>query len=145
MPEKDSMMAWSDVFCTVYSTMVVETAIHDRPIISVCIDAPGGWKKPGKFSLSLTEIGEWPTHERFRAAKAGKVVYNEEQLTEALNFYLAHPEADSAERKQFVSDECTFTDGTAGIRTAEYFAAVAENARRHSEPIYHFDPLPPAD
>lgn len=145
MPEKDSMMAWSDVFCTVYSTMVVETAIHDRPIISVCIDAPGGWKKPGKFSLSLTEIGEWPTHERFRDAKAGKVVYNEEQLTEALNFYLAHPEADSAERKQFVSDECTFTDGTAGIRTAEYFAAVAENARRHSELIYHFDPLPPAD
>ena len=31
MPEKASMMAWSDVFLTVYSTMVVETAIHDRP------------------------------------------------------------------------------------------------------------------
>ncbi|HEX7541736.1 MAG TPA: hypothetical protein VF352_06365, partial [Anaerolineales bacterium] len=31
LPEKASMMAWSDVFLTVYSTMVVETAIHDRP------------------------------------------------------------------------------------------------------------------
>ena len=29
MPEKASMMAYSDVFLTVYSTMVVETAIHD--------------------------------------------------------------------------------------------------------------------
>ncbi|RPJ45661.1 MAG: hypothetical protein EHM21_09225, partial [Chloroflexi bacterium] len=36
MPEKASMMAYSDIFLTVYSTMVVETALHDRPIISVC-------------------------------------------------------------------------------------------------------------
>ena len=77
MPEKASMMAYSDVFLTVYSTMVVETAIHDRPIVSVCIDAPGGWNTPGKFSLSLSEIGEWPTHQRFRQAGAGRVAFNE--------------------------------------------------------------------
>ena len=77
MPEKASMMAYSDIFLTVYSTMVVETAIHDRPIVSVCIDAPGGWNTPGKFSLSLSEIGEWPTHQRFRWAGAGRVAFNE--------------------------------------------------------------------
>jgi hypothetical protein len=144
MPEKDSMMAWSDVFCTVYSTMVVETAIHDRPIISICIDAPGGWNKPEKFDLSLSEIGEWPTHERFRQANAGKVVYNEAELQQALNFYLDNPQADQAERRQFILDECTFTDGSAGVRTAAYFAAVAENAVRHTEPVYQFEPLKPA-
>ncbi|HNT55918.1 MAG TPA: hypothetical protein PKG95_14470, partial [Anaerolineaceae bacterium] len=66
MPEKSSMMAHADIFLTVYSTMVVETAIHDRPIIGVCLDVPGGWNTPGKFSLPLAQIAEWPTHLRFR-------------------------------------------------------------------------------
>jgi hypothetical protein len=45
MDEKASMMAHSDVFVTVYSTMVVETAVHDTPIIAAVIDTPGGWNK----------------------------------------------------------------------------------------------------
>ena len=49
MPEKTSMMAHSDVFLTVYSTMVVEAAVHERPIVSVCFDAPGGWNQEGRF------------------------------------------------------------------------------------------------
>src|SRR3989304_2046646 len=40
MPEKTSMMTYADVFVTVYSTMVVEAAIHDRPIVSLCLDSP---------------------------------------------------------------------------------------------------------
>ncbi len=75
MPEKTSMMAYSDVFLTVYSTMVVEAAIHDRPIVSVCFDAPGGWNVSGRFDLPLSKIGEWPTHQRFREAGAGKVAF----------------------------------------------------------------------
>jgi len=120
MPEKASMMAHSDVFLTVYSTMVVETAIHDRPIVSVCIDAPGGWNTPGKFSLSLSEIGQWPTHERFRNASAGRVAMNERELCDAVNAYLQNPDLDGAQRKQFILDECSYTDGSAGRRTGEW-------------------------
>jgi hypothetical protein len=120
MPEKASMMAYSDVFLTVYSTMVVETAVHDRPIVSVCIDVPGGWNTPGKFSLALSEIGEWPTHQRFRAAKAGRVVSDAAQLKAAVDRYLRDPNADRAERHQFIQDECTFSDASAGRRTGEF-------------------------
>ncbi len=120
MPEKASMMAYSDIFLTVYSTMVVETAIHDRPIISVCIDVPGGWNTPGKFSLSLTEIAEWPTHQRFRAAGAGRVAFDAEQLQDDINRYLGNPQADGERRRAFIREECTFTDGSAGRRTGEY-------------------------
>ena len=130
MPEKASMMAHSDVFLTVYSTMVVETAIHDRPIVSVCIDAPGGWNVPGKFSLSLSEIGEWPTHLRFRAAQAGRVALNESDLCEAVNAYLQNPELDRDRRRQFIQDECTFMDGTAGRRTGEWIASLLEGRSR---------------
>src|SRR5215207_7720237 len=34
MGEKSSMMAYSDVLVTVYSTMVVETAAHGTPMIA---------------------------------------------------------------------------------------------------------------
>jgi hypothetical protein len=124
MPEKASMMAYSDVFLTVYSTMVVETAVHDRPIVSVCIDVPGGWNTPGKFSLSLTEIGEWPTHQRFRTAGAGQVVYDSQQLKTAIDRYLLDPQADGEQRRKFIRDECTFTDGSAGRRTGEYLKSL---------------------
>lgn len=124
MPEKSSMMAYADVFLTVYSTMVVETAVHNRPIVSVCIDTPGGWNTPGKFSLSLAEIAEWPTHQRFREAGAGKVAFNGEQVRDAVNFYLENPSADEEARRKFIEREVTYTDGSAGKRTGEYLASL---------------------
>ncbi len=124
MDEKSSMMAHSDVFVTVYSTMVVETAVHDTPIVGAVIDTPGGWNVPGKFSLSLKEIGDWPTHKRFREAKAGRVAENIDQLRDILNSYLRNPQLDSVERRKFVEDEITYTDASAGKRTAEFILKV---------------------
>jgi hypothetical protein len=129
MPEKTSMMAYSDVFLTVYSTMVVEEAIHGKPIVAVCIDAPGGWNQPGRFSLPLSQIGEWPTHQRFRQAGAGRVALNEAELREVINFYLQNPDADNSQRERFVMDEVTFTDGSAGKRTGEFLASLLENPK----------------
>lgn len=126
MDEKASMLAYSDVFVTVYSTMVVEAAVHDTPIISAVIDTPGGWNKPKKFSLSLKKIGNWPTHKRFRDAKAGRVAENIDQLRNVLNAYLCNPQLDSAERRKFIEDEITFTDGASGKRTAEFILKVLE-------------------
>ena len=126
MDEKSSMMAYSDVVVTVYSTMLVETAVYDTPMIAATIDVPGGWNKPKKFSLSLKEIGDWPTHKRFREAKAGRVANNENELRDMLNMYLKDKSVDSAERRKFVEDEITFTDGTSGKRTAEYILKVLE-------------------
>jgi CDP-glycerol glycerophosphotransferase (TagB/SpsB family) len=120
MPEKSSMMAHADVFTTVYSTMVVEAAVHGAPIVSVCLDTPGGWNTYRKFSLPLSEIGNWPTHSRFREAQAGRVALNEPDLRQALNAYLQNPAADLDARRAFLQREITFTDGNAGKRTGEF-------------------------
>jgi hypothetical protein len=112
-------MAYSDVFTTVYSTMVVEASVHGKPVVSVCIDSPAGW--PGKYTLPLSRIGGWPTHSRFRLSGAGREALNEAELRQALNYYLENPAADRAARQRFVAEECTFTDGSAGKRTAGFF------------------------
>ena len=118
MPEKSSMMAYCDVFVTVYSTMVVEASVYNRPVVSACIDSSVGW--PGKFTLPLSRIGDWPTHSRFRNSAAGRVAYSEPELKDALNFYLANPQAETEARRAFIERECTFTDGSSGRRTGEY-------------------------
>jgi hypothetical protein len=127
--EKASMMAHADVFLTVYSTMVVEAAIHDRPIVSVCIDAPRGWGYTRRFylrkySLALSRIGDWPTHDRFRRSGAGRVVFDRRQLAEAVAAYLHDPSEDRDARREFVAREITYTDGTAGSRTADALMAL---------------------
>jgi CDP-glycerol glycerophosphotransferase (TagB/SpsB family) len=128
MDEKSSMMAYSDVMVTVYSTMLVETAVHDTPMIAAVIDTPGGWDsvrtasdgKKKKYSLALKEIGDWPTHQRFRQAKAGRVAVDENKLREAINAYLKDPMLDAAERRAFIEQEITYTNATVGVRTAEF-------------------------
>jgi hypothetical protein len=127
--EKSSMMAHSDVMVTVYSTMLVETAIHDTPMVAAVLDKPGGWSVPGKYSLSLKHIGNWPTHKRFREVGAGRVAENEVQLAEAINCYLTDPRLDAAERRQFVEREITYTDATAGQRTADFILEVLAGRR----------------
>lgn len=132
MHEKSSMMAHADVFLTVYSTMVVEAAIHDSPIISVCIDSPRGWgyvrRLPlRKYSLPLSRIGDWPTHDRFRRSGAGRVVFDKVQLKHELNRYLEDPALDREARQRFVKKEVTFVDGSAGRRTGEFLASLAED------------------
>lgn len=122
--ERTSMMAHSDIFTTVYSTMVVEASFQETPIVSVCIDAPEGY--PGKFWVPMSQIGVWPTHSRFRTSGAGRVALQSNELRDAINFYLENPAADLAAQRHFLKQECTFVDGSAGKRTAEFFLSLLD-------------------
>ena len=46
-----------------------------------------------------------------------------------LNAYLCDSQLDSAERRKFVEDEVTFTDGMSGERTAGFILKILENRR----------------
>lgn len=124
LADRTSMMAHSDVFMTVYSTMVVEASFQECPIVSVCIDSVEGY--PGHYWIPFSEIAIWPTHSRFRASQAGRVATSEAELGEALNFYLQNPQADLPAIRRFRQQECTYLDGSAGRRTAEYYLSLLE-------------------
>jgi CDP-glycerol glycerophosphotransferase (TagB/SpsB family) len=124
MDEKSSMMAHADVFTTVYSTMVVEAACHGTPVVAVTIDHPHGWDEPDKFYLPLTRIGHWPTHRRFIDSKAGRAATDVGELRDALNAYLADPDADLRAREAFLEEEVTYTDGSAATRTGAYLLSL---------------------
>ena len=44
-----------------------------------------------------------------------------DELVEAINGYLKDPGADKEKRTAFIRKECTYQDGLAGIRTANFF------------------------
>ena len=122
MPEKSSMMAYSDVFTTVYSTMVVEASTHGKPVVSDCLDSPTGW--PGKYTLPLSKIGGWPTHSRFRNSGAGREALDESELCAAINAYLEDPDSGAIARAEFIQRECTYLDGSAGRRTGDFLLSL---------------------
>ena len=122
--DKTSMMVHADIFLTVYSTMCVEASFQERPIISVCIDSNIGY--PGKYWLPMSQIGIWPTHSRFRASEAGRVATNETELGTVINDYYTFPHADLKAQKDFITQECTYTDGSAGRKTGEFLLSLLE-------------------
>ena len=77
--------------------------------------------------MALSEIGEWPTHQRFLKASAGRVAFTEEQLKQEINRYLKDGQADQDARRKFIKEEVTFTDGSAGRRTGELLAGLASD------------------
>ena len=124
MDEKASMMAHADVFVTVYSTMAVEASVIGKPVVALCIDSEIGW--PGKYYLPLSQISHWPTHDRFRRSESGKVALTQDERQEHLNHYLDNSQAEQAAREKFIREEITFTDGSAGVRTAENILQMIE-------------------
>jgi CDP-glycerol glycerophosphotransferase (TagB/SpsB family) len=124
-PEKASMLAYCDALVTIYSTMVLEAAIKDRPLISCCIDAETGW--PDNFWIPLHEIPTLPTATRVENVKAAVNVFTQEELIKALDAYLKHPELDRENRSNFVKQELTYINGEATRKTADYLLSLLKS------------------
>jgi hypothetical protein len=123
-PEKASMLAHCDVLVTIYSTMVVEAALYDKPLISVCIDSPTGW--PENFWIPLHEVPSWPTASRVNKLSAGMNAFTSAELIIALDAYLSDPSLHRENRQKFVEQEITFLHGEATGETAKYLLKLLE-------------------
>ena len=117
-PEKASMLAYCDILVSIYSTMVVEAAMHDKPVISVCIDSPTGW--PDHYWIPLHEVPSWPTASRVEKEQATMTAFTHAELIANLNTYLEHPELHRENRKRFVEQELTYVQGEATTETAKF-------------------------
>jgi len=123
-PEKASMMAHCDVLVTLYSTMVVEVAIHDKPIINACFPTGEGYGED--FWVPIQEVPTFPTSRRVNAAGAGRLVQTRQELQATLKAYLDDPALNSDNRQAFLRQELTFVNGEATLRTAEFISSLLD-------------------
>ena len=119
------MLAHCDVLVSIYSTMVLEAALHDKPVVSACIDTPQGW--PDNFWIPLSEIPGWPTAKRVNAYGAARTAFTEEEMAAHLNAYLSDAKLDAEGRRKFIEQELTYLEAGQATRiTADYLFSLLE-------------------
>jgi len=117
------MIAHCDMMISIYSTMVVEAALHNKPVISACINSPTGW--PENFWIPLDEVPSWPTAKRVVACNASETALTIQQLIDAINRYTQNPNLHAEGRRKFIEQELSYLEvGEAVQNTADYIVSL---------------------
>jgi hypothetical protein len=113
----------SDVIVNVASTIAVEAAIFDTPVVNISFDgeAEEEWTRSAQRYYRFTHYVNVTRHNAVRVATTP------EQLVQEVAHYLTDPGRDREGRRAVVREQCQFTDGRAAERVASY--VVEELAR----------------
>lgn len=113
----------SDVIVNVASTIAVEAAIFDTPVVNVAFDG----ERESEFARSARRYYEFTHYVNVTRHGAVRVAATPHELIDQLNRYLARPSLDSEGRHRVVEEQCQFFDGRSAERVAD---AVLEDLRR---------------
>ena len=105
----------ADVVVNLSSTVAIDAAIFDRPVINLNYDP-----EPGQPQQALVkEINHCWTHFKPIAESGGVWMVNDpEEMFEAVKTYLAHPELHREKRRWVAEYVCGYLDGRCGERMA---------------------------
>ena len=117
-----SLFAHTDVFVTLFSTMVLESCFNNVPVVAAAFDPPTSGLQD---FLPISKALDWPTHDRIIRSGAATVVRDADSMTQAVRNYLDQPGLHAGERRAFAEQECTFLDGRCSARLADLIAAHA--------------------
>ncbi|MBI2024422.1 hypothetical protein HYT00_03490 [Candidatus Giovannonibacteria bacterium] len=107
---------YSDVTINSMSTLSIDAAIYDKPIINVRFDASPNVPPDESVTIFLKH-----THYKSVEDSGGvRRVWNMKELIDSVKEYLDHPEHDREGRARILCEQIEFTDGLSGKRTAQY-------------------------
>lgn len=118
----------SDVMLMIQSTMILDSALVDRPIVNLAYDAGlevEGWK-------SVKRIFHYNHAQSYQEIGATWMVRSHEDLKAALRTYLDQPELHRAERRQLIDSITPYQDGKTYKRWARTVADIARTGRSGS-------------
>lgn len=108
---------WSDIVVNTFSTLTIDAAVFDKPVIGIRFDADPN--VPVLYSVH--RIPDLHDHYRELEELGGvQLVHSMVEFIDAINFYLKHPESDRDGRARIVQKQIEFLDGKSGQRVAEY-------------------------
>lgn len=111
-------MRYSDVVINVASTLAIEAAIFDTPVVNIAFDGetPAIWERSAKRYYRFTHYVNITRQGAVRVAEEPRA------LVEAVGAYLDDPSLDRDGRRRVVLEQCQFLDGRAGERVAAFVA-----------------------
>jgi CDP-glycerol glycerophosphotransferase (TagB/SpsB family) len=114
------LLAYSDVVLNTASTMALEGALFDKPVISIAFN---GTEKNAPYWLSAERFFDCYTHFE-DAVQTGSLplAHSPRELAEQINTALAHPEQGKEGRAALVKRFIAPYDGNSGLRLAKLLA-----------------------
>lgn len=115
----------ADVVINLSSTVTIDAALFNRPVINLDFDP-----QPGQFDQKLIrDINHQWNHFQPVAESGGvQLVNNYDELIEAVKTYLENPQMHSEARRRVTQYVCQYTDGKCGERMAIAIAKFAHTA-----------------
>jgi hypothetical protein len=105
----------SDVIINVASTIAIEAAIFDTPVVNVAFD--GEAESP--FVHSARRYYRFTHYRNVTRHDAVRVATTPDALVAEVSRYLSDPAHDAEGRRKVVQEQCQFTDGRAAERVAD--------------------------
>jgi hypothetical protein len=106
----------SDVVVNVHSTIAIEAAIVDTPVVNIAFDG----QEPRDFLDSARRYYRYTHYRPLVDCHAVRVAETPAQMIDLVREYLAHPERDREGRRQAVVEQCAGADGRASQRVAAF-------------------------
>jgi len=126
------LMFHTDVLIQIGSTIAVDAACFDRPVIGYFLDARNREVSPHDIARHVFAM----THNRYLVDLGGVwVVQTEEQLADALRTYLTTPELHREGRRRIVERICGLFDGRSGERIAAFLLQTLGARAAGGEPV----------
>ncbi len=109
-----SILRYSNILITQFSTLMLEAAIFDTPIVNI------GFDNFRNIEMKSSEL-YWRNHLR-RVLETGfaRTAETEKELIDLINLYVRDPQLDSEKRKLICEQECSVYAGKAGETIASY-------------------------
>lgn len=104
----------SDIVITWASTMILDAAVFDKPILLVGFDA-----SPHPYQYSIARYYDYEHHQFILKSDGVRLVKSPEELRDWVVRYLANPRLDAEGRAKIVKEYCGVMDGKAGKRLGE--------------------------
>lgn len=102
-----NILAHADAVVALYTTMVVEAAVLDRPLVAPAFD--GHTRRP--YRRSIRRFMGFDHFREVLQTGALRIVYDFDQLFTVLNLYLKNPQQDAAARERLRKEICGPLDG----------------------------------
>jgi hypothetical protein len=120
----------SDVVVQVASTIAIEAAIFDTPVVNISFDGerPAEWTRSARRYLRFTHFANVTRHQSMKLAETP------EQMVEGISQYLVNPAIDAEGRRRVVQEQCQILDGRSSERVARYVVETLETELGVSPP-----------
>jgi hypothetical protein len=116
-------LRYSDVIVNVASTIAIEAAIFDTPVVNIAFDG----EEEGDAALSARRYYRFTHYVNITRRNGVRVAWSPHELVQHVGAYLDDPTLDAEGRRQVVLDQCQFLDGRSAERAA---TLIAEDLQR---------------